>query len=183
MKVIFFTLFKQSAIGSSLKLGLLNTLGKVEVTLDCSLGNHAESDPAADSGLSKASSDNPANMPNTTLSLNGISPITAPVISSANTASSPDTRFSFPSKAPGQFRCLESCVSPHKILTSSRPLFFSSSGSQTGDSRAQQTVLVLAQEQCCAVEQNFVERAQAAATVHGRLSESFLANTSPSCRG
>jgi hypothetical protein len=114
METIYLTLFEQSAIESSLKLGLQNPSDKVEMTLDCSFGNQAESDPAADSGFSKPPSDNPANVLNTTLSLNGISPRTA----------SPDTRFSFPSRAPGQFRCLESRVSPLKLLTFSCPLFF-----------------------------------------------------------
>jgi hypothetical protein len=124
METIFLTLFEQSAIESSLKLGLQNPSDKVEMTLDCSFGNQAESDPAADSGFSKPPSDNPANVLNTTLSLNGISPSTAQVIPSANTTASPDTRFSFPSRAPGQFRCLESRVSPLKLLTFSCPLFF-----------------------------------------------------------
>jgi hypothetical protein len=124
METIYLTLFEQSAIESSLKLGLQNPSDKVEMTLDCSFGNQAESDPAADSGFSKPPSDNPANVLNTTLSLNGISPSTAQVIPSANTTASPDTRFSFPSRAPGQFRCLESRVSPLKLLTFSCPLFF-----------------------------------------------------------
>ena len=84
----------------------MNTLGKLEVVLDCSLGNHAHEHggQAAAQELSKfVLSENASSMSNATLGMNGISPIPAPVLSTSTTASSPDTRVSYPARTLGEF--------------------------------------------------------------------------------
>jgi hypothetical protein len=67
----------QDSIGGSLKLGLLNTLGKIDVTLDCANENHSNenvSDPEASIAVI---SEHVACSPDASLGLKGLSPIPA----------------------------------------------------------------------------------------------------------
>ena len=65
----------QDSIGGPLKLGLLNTLGKIDVTLDCSNGNHADENVPEAEASKSVMSEHIACSPDATLGLKGLSPI------------------------------------------------------------------------------------------------------------
>jgi hypothetical protein len=71
------TSYAQDSIGGSLKLGLLNTLGKIDVTLDCANENQSDENIPEAEAFKSVISDHVAGSPDASLALKGLSPIPA----------------------------------------------------------------------------------------------------------
>ncbi len=75
LKISVLTIDVQDSIGGTLKLGLLNTLGKIDVTLDCANENHSDENAPEAEASKSVISEHIACSPDASLGLKGLSPI------------------------------------------------------------------------------------------------------------